>query len=439
MTSLDPSSLRTTFKIEGLWDIVSTDKWDVKFYGLFNYWYDAAVDAEANLRRTIKFEDGSSSGVKEFRRPNCEEEIINEAYLEICVGDLEIRLGKQLISWGETEESRVADVINPLDVTNMVAFPDWENLKVGLWMGRFYYTPLNVWQDLSFELIITAPDFQPTRFPSAGSGIFFPFPVMPQGLFGKVLHKREHDKPANDSSNMEFGLRIRGYTWGTDWALSCFYSRRDTPIVNGQKGSQELLKYVLGLPSDDVYTYPHYTSTALTFSRPWNWLKSTIRGEVVLNSGISYQYGDKNETITAKKKRDLISVAISWDRDNMVPWFSYWNKSRSVITSLTWYHYHLLGHEHNKATGEYIWWESELHRDSTWDVMTLGIGTGLFQDTLVIMGNFAYDFNGGTTIVGILRYKPGDRWVYQLMYQQFNEQGTARMANQVNFTLRYDF
>ena len=96
------SSFRTTFRIEAIYDLITTDKWEVKFYGLLNYWHDTGVDVEANLRRAVKYEDGSSSGVKELRRPNCEEEIIREAYLDIYVGDLELRLGKQLVSWGET-------------------------------------------------------------------------------------------------------------------------------------------------------------------------------------------------------------------------------------------------------------------------------------------------------------------------------------------------
>ena len=400
------SSLRTTFRLEGVYDLVSNQTWDVKFYGLLNYWYDGAVDVEANLRRSVRFEDGSSSGVREMRLSNNEEEILREAYFDINVGDVEIRLGKQLVSWGETAESRVADIINPLDMNNIVAFPDWEDYKVGLWMARLYYTPKNSWQNLSYEFLFIPPDFQWNRMPSAGSGLYFGAPQMPRGVFGKVLHKMEHDRPANNWNNAEFGFRIRGYTWDTDWTISHFYTRADTPIIDGKKGYKEMMNLMFGLPCDDVYTYPNYNSTAFTFSRPWDWLKSVIRGEFVLNTNKYYQYGQYK-----KKKCDLLTWAISWDRNNMVPFLSYWNRSRSVATSLTWYHYRLLGHKYNKDTGEYISWESG-KRDSTWNKLTLSIDTGFLYDTIIPIVNVVYDFNGGTTFVGMLRYKPGDRWIW---------------------------
>jgi len=429
------SSFRTTFRIEGLYDVVTTDKWDVKLYGLFNYWYDGGVDVEANLRRAVKYEDGSSSGVKELRRPNCEEEIVREFYLEIERGDLQCRLGKQLVSWGETAESRVADLINPLDLNNIIAFPDWEDFKVGLWMGRFFYTPKNFWQSLSFELIVIPPDFQWQRLPSAGSGLYFGTPQMPEGMFGKMLHKMEHDRPPNNWSNTEIGLRIRGYTWFTDWTLSHFYTRVDAPIIDGTKGFRQLMNMMLGLPvRDEIFTYPHYNSSAFTFSRPWDWLKSTIRGEIVLNSNKYYQYGQYR-----KKKADLLTCAISWDRANMVPWLSYWNRSRSVQTTLTWYHYRLLGHKYNKHTGEFINWESG-KKDSTWNKLTLGVETGFLYDTIYPVFNFAYDFNGGTTVVGALRYAPGDHWRWMVIYQQVNEEGEpGRLNDQVIFSMRYEF
>ena len=430
------SSFRTTFRIEGLYDVVKNDKWDIKLYGLFNYWYDGGVDVEANLRRAVKYEDGSSSGAKELRRPNCEEEIIREFYLEIWRGDFQARLGKQLVSWGETAESRVADVINPLDLNNIIAFPDWEDFKVGLWMGRFYYTPQNMWQDISFELVFIPPDFQPNRMPSAGSGLYFGTPQMPNGLFGKMLHKMEHDRPANDWSNTEVGLRIKGYSFDTDWTLSHFYTRADSPIIDGRRGFNQFMNLALGLPvGNDIFTYPNYNSTAFTFQRTWDWLKSTIRGEVVLNSNKYYQYGTYK-----KKKCDLLTWAISWDRNNMVPWLSYWNRSRSVATSLTWLHYRLLGHKYNKSTGEFIAWEAEGQRDSTWNKLTLSVETGFLYDTIYPVFNFAYDFNGDTTVVGALRYAPGDHWRWMVIYQQVNEMGhPGKLNDQVILSMRYEF
>jgi hypothetical protein len=171
------SSFRTTLRIEGLLDCIKEPTWNVQLYGLFNYWYDNGTNIDQDLKDAIRLEsggDGGSFGLGAYKKPNTQVQIMKELYFEVAVGEyFKARLGKQMVSWGETAESRVADVINPLDYNNFVAFPDWEDYKIGLWMGRFFYAPPNMWQDISFELIVIPPDFQYNRYPPAGSGLFF--------------------------------------------------------------------------------------------------------------------------------------------------------------------------------------------------------------------------------------------------------------------------
>jgi hypothetical protein len=389
---------------------------------------------------------------------------MKELYFEVAVGEyFKARLGKQMVSWGETAESRVADVINPLDYNNFVAFPDWEDYKIGLWMGRFFYAPPNMWQDISFELIVIPPDFQYNRYPPAGSGLFF---GTAQGLtvplpFGtlywpdymaRFLSKQRLDAPTNDASNIEVGGRLRGNTWGTDWTLSTFYTRLDSPIFDGAKGvanqqaivmNKVIKTFALPMPKSKigrVYTYPHYLSSAITFAKPWDWAKSVIRGEIVLNSSREYNsnYPIQNKTVT----RDLFTSALTWDRKNMIPWFSYWNNSRSVGTSLTWYHYKLFGFEKG------ILWEEGLPgvKKSAWDKLTLSVDTGFYHDTIIPAFNMAYDAtNKNTTLAGAIRFAPGDHWRWMVVYQQINQvknsagQDVGRYQNQLIFSMRYEF
>lgn len=452
------SSTRTTFRIEGYFDLIKNPEWDVKLYGLFNYWYDHALNADRDLRDAIRLENGDSHShqSKEFKRSNEQEEIIKEFYVKLTKGGcFEARLGKQLVSWGETAEARVVDIINPLDLANIIAFPDWEDYKVGLWMGRFFFTPSNSWQDTSFEFLFIPPDFQKNRIPPAGSGLFFGTaqglsagPLYYPSFLGDLLHRQRRDTPPNDWNNTEFGLRIRGQTKGTDWTISTFYTRNDSPIINGANGASNLQKLILngiidqsGLPITkrkvgQIFRYPRYQSTAFTFARPWSWAKSVIRGEVALNSGVDYNVG------TDRIERDLLTTAISLDRDNMVPWLSYWNRSRSVVTSFTWYNYKLFGHEHGMT------WEAESAglSHSTWNKLSFSAETGFLYDTIYPVFNFLYDCNtGATTVVGALRIAPGDHWRWLLVYQQVNEVEDAtgkdigRYQNQIIFSMRYEF
>ncbi len=136
------SSNRTMFRLEGLFDVAKKENYNLSLYGFFNYWYDSGTSIDGGLKRSIRSEGGGSHGLKAFRQSNEEEEIIKELYSDYSYGSwLNIRLGKQLVSWGEAAETRVADIINPLDFSNLTAFPDWEDYKIGLWMGRFFISP----------------------------------------------------------------------------------------------------------------------------------------------------------------------------------------------------------------------------------------------------------------------------------------------------------
>ena len=427
------SSNKTTFRLEGTYDLLKSEGMDICLYSLLTYWHDTGVDTEANLRRAVGFEDSGSHGLKEFRRSNEGEEILKEIYLEFKTSSLQARFGKQIVSWGETAEARVADVINPLDLVNLKVFPDWEDLKVGLWMARLFYTPPNMWQDLSFEFVFIPPDFQYTRMPVAGHGLFFGVPQMGKGVFGKILHKQKHDRPANDWSNAEMGLRIRGYSWDIDWTVSHFYSRLDSPLIDGEKGFNEFMNLMFGLPSGKIYTYPHYQSTAFTFSVDATKIRSTIRGEVVLNNR-DYQFG----TYKIRSKK-LLTTAVTLNRSTFIPWLTPWNRQRFLGVEVTWMHYKLLAHKNDRATGEFITWESGT-RDSSWDKISMMLDYSFHYNDFQQFFNIVYDFNGNTTVMGVLRYAPGDHWRFDVTYQQLNEQGrNMHMQDQMMFSVRYEF
>ena len=181
--------------------MVETPELDINLYALFGYYYDFALDIDSSYRKTIRYEAGGRHKYRDFRRPRNQEEWLKEFYLDIKYKDFQIRLGKQFARWGDTAESRVADLINPLDLKYMVSFPDWEDYKIGLWMARFYYTPANIWQDLSFEVIVIPFDFEEKKYPVAGSGMFFGGPVMDGALMQRMFDKRRRDAP-DDGFNM---------------------------------------------------------------------------------------------------------------------------------------------------------------------------------------------------------------------------------------------
>jgi hypothetical protein len=439
------SSFRTMFRLEGMYTLVSCPDLDIKAYGLTSYYYDEALDIDANARRAIKNEAGRSY-YDNFKHPRDSEEWLKEMYLDIKQKTLQIRLGKQFVSWGETAEARVADLINPLDTKYLIAFPDWEDFKLGLWMARLFYTPENMWQNLAFELVLIPFDFEEQRVPPAGSGLFYGPPPSPGTSMQRLLSKRRLDAPSDSLDNFEAGLRIKGY-WalgdGVDWAISHFYTRLDSPLIDGIKGYRRNLRLVLGLPAGGkVYTYPNYSSTAFTFATTvGGWVKSSIRGECVYNTNKDYQYGASSFSSYKIREKDLIATALTISRNTMVPYISnglFGNVGRSVSITLTWYQYWLLNHVYNRKTNEYIIWDSGT-KDSSWTKFTLSLSTGFWFDRIIPLFNLAYDVNGPTTVVAGIVFAPGDHWQWMASYQQVNEVKYGEYQNQVIFSARYEF
>jgi len=438
-------SFRSTLRGELLYQLAEGPNLNMQFYTLANYYYDYVLDIDTNHRHAVRDEAGGRRKYRDVRRPRDSDEWLSELYADVKYKDFQVRLGKQLVSWGETAESRVADLINPLDIKYLIAFPDWEDYKLGLWMARMYYTPPNMWQNLSFELIVIPFDFLETRTPPAGHAIYAGTPVLPDGWFQRVLDSQRRDRPADTLKNLEIGLRIRGYSnigEGVDWTLSHFYTRLDTPIIDGAEGQSNLMGVLLtGRQRGTIWTYPHYNSTAFTFSTTWHKIASTIRGECAYNTNRDYNYGTAANNVSSTKEKDLLTIALTLDRKTMVPWLSEWNRSRTVDFSFTFYQYWLLNHEYDKSTGEYLLWESGT-RDSSWTKFTLSATTGFFFDSLITRMNFAYDVNGNSTIMPMIVYQPGDHWQWVLVYQQFNEGRVVpetRYGNQVLLSARYEF
>jgi hypothetical protein len=431
------SSFRSMFRMEGMYKILSTAHTTMRLYALGNYYYDFGLDLDSNARHAIRNESGKDD-YRDFRRPRNSEEWLTELYFDLTYKDIQIKLGKQLVSWGETAESQVADLINPLDLKYMLAFPDWEDFKVGLWMIRLYYTPKNVWQELSFELLVIPFDFEETRYPPAGSGLFFGGAPMPNHMLQRIFDTQRRDAPKDGSNCFEIGLRIKGFAnvlEGIDWAVSHFYTRLDSPLIDGPEGFNRLFRMIAfnRPPGGKVYTYPHYNSTAVTFATTWDKIGSSVRGECTFNSNRDYQYGNAGEI----KEKDVVTTAISISRATMMPWISKRNRNTSFSLTFTWYQYWLLNHEYDKSTGEYI--VGETGKDSTRTKFVLSAATGFWFYRIIPIFNFVYDTNGNTTVVGGLSFAPGDHWSWIGTYQQINESGAGRYQNQVTLSMRYEF
>jgi len=144
----------------------------------------------------------------------------------------------------EAEQS-ITTTPAPIDNKYRLAFPDWEDYKLGLWMARLFYVPEGWWQDISFEAIIIPFDFEESRNPPAPGLIGLP--IFPNFTSQKMMDAQRTDAPKDGLRCFEGGLRIRGYAnigEGVDWIVSHFISRLDTPLVDGDRGAANIFGFM---------------------------------------------------------------------------------------------------------------------------------------------------------------------------------------------------
>jgi hypothetical protein len=146
-----------------------------------------------------------------------------EIYLDLRLKDMDLRVGRQQVVWGEADGLRINDIINPQDFKEFI-LQDYIDSRIPLWMAKIdYYLG-----DFTFEGLII-PEFKRNRFPRGGSEWEFYQPSLPP-LFRLTRHNNK--KPAHSFENWEWGLRVFKYLKGWDLSASYFYTWDDFPTFH---------------------------------------------------------------------------------------------------------------------------------------------------------------------------------------------------------------
>ena len=133
---------------------------------------------------------------------------LRETYVDFSVGDVDVRLGRQHIVWGEMVGLFFADVVSARDLRTFY-LPDFDQLRIPQWAARGEY----YFGDTHAELIwIPVPSYDRIGKPGAE---FYPIPAgVP--VLGEV-------KPSNSLGNTNWGGRLS--TLAAGWDVSGFYYR----------------------------------------------------------------------------------------------------------------------------------------------------------------------------------------------------------------------
>ena len=137
-----------------------------------------------------------------------------EIYADLTFDYFWLRMGRQVVSWGEMIGIQILDLINPLDLTwhSNYEIEEYENIKIPLWMIRSRYdieTGVPWFTELYVEGFFNPGDTSPAWSPGPGS----PYRI---GYSLDSLEDIDYDRRGDE----EWGLRLGGRIGQVGWTLN---------------------------------------------------------------------------------------------------------------------------------------------------------------------------------------------------------------------------
>ncbi len=139
---------------------------------------------------------------------------IRELYMDMFLGDMDIRLGKQFVVWGVLEGVRITDEINPIDFRELI-LPDLLDYRIPLWMAKLDY-----YRENANYQFLWIPDIR------------FHKPA-PPGSEWELLQEVPGTRfpESFDYKNAEVGMKLSTNHWDTELTFSYFYTWDDFPVI----------------------------------------------------------------------------------------------------------------------------------------------------------------------------------------------------------------
>ncbi|MBT3311358.1 MAG: hypothetical protein HN737_12185 [Desulfobacterales bacterium] len=181
--------------------------------------YNAIFDLTDRYDRIVVDADTSNfeTGRDELRFENdLREATLDFIYEAPTNTTYKLRLGRQIVPWGETLSFTITSVLNPLDMTNSASFTLPEDTRLPLWMARFDISKnsVGIFDTLNLQLI-AIPEITPMLFPIGNDNDpntdFWAAPygggfAAMSSAFGAT--GIEQVVPSSGTENMEFAARV---------------------------------------------------------------------------------------------------------------------------------------------------------------------------------------------------------------------------------------
>jgi hypothetical protein len=149
---------------------------------------------------------------------------LREVYMDIYLGNIDLRIGKQQIIWGKADGVFITDIVSPKDLREFL-LPDFDEIRIGVTAVKADYYIGNH----TFE-VVWLPVFTATRMPGEGS-IWQPtmdYPVTPEFDYSQ-------QEIEGSLENSELFVKYSAITPAIDFEIMAGYAWDDDPTMHIRK------------------------------------------------------------------------------------------------------------------------------------------------------------------------------------------------------------
>ena len=237
---------------------VYVDKVYLAYRGAYDAIFETRRDAFSNV--VEKERDDFEIGLDDVEWENDLREAFVDIVAEGGAQKANLRLGRQIVRWGETDSFNVINVVNPSDYSYQLAFSRPDDIATPLWMARLDYTVAGLGFLDSFGIeLLAIPDIRPTQLgPLAGkdgmANFDAPYSYTLSGLDGIGITRFREDVASNTFENMEYGISASFGIGDLEAALHYFVGFQDN-------GALDWTQYIIWAGSGGFAGVPELTFT----------------------------------------------------------------------------------------------------------------------------------------------------------------------------------
>ncbi|MDX1673021.1 MAG: DUF1302 family protein [Balneolaceae bacterium] len=225
---------------------------------------------------------------------------LRELFIDLYVGPVFVKAGKQQIVWGKTDGLKLLDVINPQNFREFV-LDDFEDSRIPLW-SLLAEVPAG-------EIMVQAvwiPDRSYHKLPARGADFRFRAPEFAIGLpdgFQATINSVE--RPGDFIKDSDVGLRLSTFWKGWDLTLNYLYHYYDIPVVTRSIQIEPARQVVI----DQKYRRSHLAG--FTFSNAFG--NVTLHGETAFSVDRYFRTKTLSDSDGTKKSNTLdYAIGLDW-------------------------------------------------------------------------------------------------------------------------------